>query len=237
VVHLEECNETLQRSVMVTTEIRGRPVGHLPPGDAARDVFMAAGRELAILNSVPVAGFGWIRREAGSAAGLRAEMPSNRAFLLEHLDQYLSTLDAGVLTPEEVRAIRQVIDARVACLDTQHAHLAHGDFDLTHIYEEHGRYTGIIDFGEIRGTGPWYDLGHFRLHDGETAPYEALPHLLAGFRQVEPLPPCSEHDIAFLSLLVGIRFLARGLNRLAKRTRSHAQQSIRRDLALLSDGM
>jgi hypothetical protein len=44
--------------------------------------------------------------------------------------------------------------------------MPYGDLDLTHIYCQDGHYTGIIDLGEIRGTGPYYDLGHFRFHDG-----------------------------------------------------------------------
>jgi hypothetical protein len=92
------------------------------------------------------------------------------------------------------------------------------------------------------GTGPHYDLGHFRLHDGEIASYDALPSLLAGYQQVVPLPPGHEQRIAFLSLLIGIRFLARGLlklsgHELTAHARSHARASIDRDLQLLQQGM
>lgn len=45
----------------------------------------------------------------------------------------------------------------------EQGYLAHGDFDTTHIYQDNGRYTGIIDFGEIRGADRWYDLGYFHM--------------------------------------------------------------------------
>ena len=44
--------------------------------------------------------------------------------------------------------------------DLESAWLAHGDFDATAIFYRDGRYSGLIDFGEIRGTEPLFDLGH-----------------------------------------------------------------------------
>ena len=242
VIYLEDCNEILQRSVMITTEIPGGPLADLPPGEATANILVEAGRELAIINSLPVEGFGWIKRDTGDVERLEAEQPTNRAFLLEDLDLYLSVLGSTVLTAREVSCIHDVIERHHAWLDGDQAWLAHGDFDLTHIYQENGRYTGIIDFGEIRGTGRFYDLGHFRLHDGEQASYEALPSLLAGYQQVEPLPPDHDGQIAFLSLLIGIRFLGRGLRKLSNHElsphiQSHAQKSIEKDLQLLQRGI
>jgi len=238
VLYLEHRNAVLQRSVMVTTEIRGRPVAHRPKDQAMAHILMEAGRELAIINSIPVEGFGWIKRDRASVTRLEAEQSSNRAFLLEGLDQHLSVLGGTVLTPQKVRRIRDLLSEHSAWVDVGQASLAHGDFDPTHIYQEDGRYSGIIDFGEIRGADPLYDLGHFRLHDGETVPYQALPPLLAGYRQVVPLPPDHERRIALLSLLIGIRFLARSVQKLSahelsEHTRLHARASIERDLELL----
>jgi Ser/Thr protein kinase RdoA (MazF antagonist) len=47
------------------------------------------------------------------------------------------------------------------------SHLAHGDFDRSHIYvdPDTGAYQGLIDFGEIRGADRHYDLGHLLVHD------------------------------------------------------------------------
>jgi aminoglycoside phosphotransferase (APT) family kinase protein len=238
VIYLEDCHALLQRSVMITAEIRGRHAGHLPPGAAASTVVREAGRELAILNSIPVEGFGWIRRDSGAVSRLEAELPSNRAFLLGDLEPSLQSLTGTVLKAWEVSYIRDLLRLRSSWLDAGQGHLAHGDFDLTHIYQDDGRYTGIIDFGEIRGAGSYYDLGHFRLHDGESASYQALPSLLAGYGEVAPLPPGVEQRIAFLSLLIGIRLLARavqGLMRqpLSAHAKTHALASIQRDLVLL----
>ncbi|MGI8968198.1 MAG: phosphotransferase family protein [Chloroflexota bacterium] len=233
VLYVEHCNEALHRSIMVTGEIPGKPISHLGYGEEAKDILIEAGRELAMINCVQVEGFGWIQRDQSHVTRLEAQQSSNRAFLLEDLDRYLSLLGGTVLTAHDVRTIRDIVSEHSAWLSVDQAHLAHGDFDVTHIYQAHGRYTGIIDFGEIRGTGPYYDLGHFRLHDGETASYRALSFLLAGYQQMAPLPPGYAQQIAFVSLLIGIRFLARGLHRFTDHTRSHARSSIKTDIELL----
>lgn len=65
--------------------------------------------------------------------------------------------------------------------------LAHGDFDCTPIFQRDGRLTGFIDFGELRGAEPSYDLGHFLLHDGETGPFALFDDVVAGYRERAPV--------------------------------------------------
>lgn len=87
--------------------------------------------------------------------------------------------------------------------------MAHGDFDVSHMFERDGRYMGIIDFGELRGASPLYDPGHFRAHDGETLPQRVLPWLVAGYRDVTPLPGDATQRIHLYSLLLATHWLAR----------------------------
>lgn len=213
VVYYEPFDQRLERSIMVTTEIRGEPLSRCPDAEVARAIMRAAGRDLAVINRVPVAGFGWITRDHGTPTGPVAEHPTNRQFLLEYLDRDLTFLAEQALSQAAVTAIRAVITADDHWLDAEHAWLAHGDFDLTHVYHHDGHYTGMIDFGEIRGTAPLYDLGHFKLHDGELLSSTLLPSLLAGYQEVTTLPPGYEQGIRLHSLLIGIRTLARVLPR------------------------
>ena len=89
--------------------------------------------------------------------------------------------------------------------------LAHGDFDVTPIFCAGGRYTGLIDFGEIRGTEPLFDLGHFLLHDRESVPVDLLPAVLRGYRGVRPLPTDHMDSIRRSAVLSGLRQLNRWL--------------------------
>lgn len=195
---------------------------------------LEAGRDLARINQIPVAGFGWITRGQPTVRRLEAEHPTYRAFVAEYLDAALATLRRLVLDADESAAIRAILDRHDSWLDANDAWLAHGDFDATHIYQEHGRYTGIIDFGEMRGGTRWYDLGHFRMHDGETVSALLLPWLLEGYRAVTPLPDDYERRIGFASLLIAIRALARLLIKNPHSGyRDHGLASLRREIALL----
>jgi Ser/Thr protein kinase RdoA (MazF antagonist) len=183
---------------------------------------------------MPVEGFGWIRRNHHTATVLQAEHPTNRAFMLAQLDHDLGLLRTHGFSNTEVGAIQAIMASGDTWLDADQAYLAHGDFDLTHIYQDDGRYTGIIDFGEIRGAAPLYDLGHFRLHDGEHMAPLLLAHLIEGYGEVTPLPPDYEREIALISMLIGIRALARALRHGVGEYTRYLQASIRKTSALLN---
>jgi aminoglycoside phosphotransferase (APT) family kinase protein len=158
VVYFEHRNELVQRSIMVTTQIPGCAVGHRPVDATTRSVVVDVGHQLAVLNDVPVAGFGWIRRDRADVVQLEAEHPMYRAFTTEYLNADLDALEKRVLPPGQMAAIRDVIATHAAWLESERGRLAHGDFDVTHIFQENGCYSGIIDFGEIRGTDRIADL-------------------------------------------------------------------------------
>jgi aminoglycoside phosphotransferase (APT) family kinase protein len=235
VVHYEHWNAVLGCSVMVTGEIGGCDVGRGPVDGATADAMREAGRQLAVTNSLPVAGFSWVRRDLGDVARIEGEHATNRAFLTEHLDADLALLGHRTLSRGQVDAIRSIVEDRSSWLDGEQAWLAHGDFDATHIFQENGRYSGIIDFGEIRGADRWYDLGHFRMHDGATLPVAALSWLLEGYNEAAGLPSDAFERICFSSLLIAVRALARRVQRDANAPRRHqALISIPRDIAVLS---
>ena len=231
VLYFEHRNEVLGMSVLLTTELPGRSIAREGLGARTPDVVVAAGRDLAIINDIPVDGFGWVRRDAPLVTKLAAELPTNRAFLTEHLESDLAFLGTALLAAPEVAAIRATIARHEAWLDAGHGHLAHGDLDATHIFQHDGRYAGIIDFGEIRGTDPWYDLGHFAMRDGEILPARLFPWLLEGYRSVAPLPDDHSQRIAFASLLIRIRTASRVAQK-GRQDRS-ALQAIRRGIAVL----
>ena len=93
--------------------------------------------------------------------GLRGEHPDQRAFVAEIQEEILSWHDRLDLPADESRAAQDLLHQSLGDPDAT-AWLAHGDFDCSHIYVADGRYSGIIDFGEIRGANPWYDLAQFR---------------------------------------------------------------------------
>src|SRR5437588_9726597 len=234
VIHFERENELLQRSIMVTTEIKGMPLGHCAVETDTRKILFEAGRDLAIINSLLVEGFGWIRRDKCEMTRLEAEFPTYRAFISEHLESDLADLEDRVLPKSDIITIGHILARYDGWLDGGQARLAHGDFDVTHIYQVQGQYTGIIDFGEIRGTHMFYDLGHFKMYDGEMLPFLVFPYLVEGYREVTVLPPNYEQQVSLASLLIAVRTLARTLEkRPACIDDHHGLKSIQKDTQIL----
>lgn len=224
----------LGRSVMLTRAIPGDTLARRPVDGATPGILYEAGRELALTNGVPVRGFGWVRRDRPHVTELEGEHPSLRACAFEYLERDLAALAGVLLTEAECLRVRRAVNTHPDWLETERACLAHGDFDLTHIFAHEGRYSGLIDFGEIRGADRWYDLGHFHLHDGESVPVPLLEPLLDGYRSVTPLPGDCRQRITFAALLIAVRTLARVLVKYPRWAPRHSGiAAIRRDLAQL----
>jgi hypothetical protein len=65
-------------------------------------------------------------------------------------------------------------------------------------------------------------------------PRNALPSLLEGYREITPLPPEYEREIRLSSLLIGIRALARSLQRGPSEYSLHLLRSIRGSVRALA---
>jgi aminoglycoside phosphotransferase (APT) family kinase protein len=166
VLHVEPTDEAIGRSVLVMSAISGEHLGRCRDLAAARAVARAAGRDLAVVNSLVVDGWGWIQRKAGGWP-LQGRWDGCCDFVMSKLPSPWPGALSTVLSAAELDALA-VLFEREGKLDRAEARLAHGDFDVTPIFQHEGQYTGLIDFGEIRGTEPTFDLGHFFLHDTET---------------------------------------------------------------------
>ena len=236
IIHFEHCNAVLQRSIMVTSAIKGQSLKDSPSlSQEARDAIVAeAGRDLARINSLPVAGFGWVQRDSPETSQLRAQYPTCRAFLLECWEGDLAYLAKNILSSSQVATLERLISQYDMYLNTEDGFLAHGDFDSTHIYQAAGCYTGIIDFGEIRGTDQWYDLGHFHLHAREQLPFHLETVLLRGYGEIISLPSDYQRRICFTSVLINVRALARSLQkRPPNRYTRHLMDVLPQDMAFL----
>ena len=237
VIYFEHFYEPLQRSVMVTTEIKGHPLSQsitLSPRKLDA-ILLEAGRDIALINSIPVDGFGWIQRDKPDLIRLRAELSTFRDFALEHWNVDIAYLAEHALSSSEIHAIEQIRSRYDSLLNEPQAYLAHGDFDTSHIFQHNGHYTGIIDFGEIRGANRWYDVAQFHMRDGEYLPCTLLSSLLAGYKEAVSLLHDYMNILRFTSLLINVRTLARTLQkRPPNRFTSHQIEMLLQDIAMLS---
>ena len=197
------------RSWMIMTEVPGRSIARSGTDEEARQAATAAGRDVAVINSVPVAGFGWLRRDGSEQ--LTAELPSYSQFVVSYLPAPWPGRLREVFDPRRLDALHALAVAERS-RPLRRGHLVHGDLDVTHVYAHAGRYSGIIDFGEMRGADPYFDLGHFLLHDGETRPARLFSSFLKGYLQASPLPDGHRQAIRASAILLGLRQLSHWLS-------------------------
>jgi aminoglycoside phosphotransferase (APT) family kinase protein len=220
------------RSWMIMTEIPGHSIAESCTDDEARQAAFAAGRDVAVINSVPVSGFGWLRRDGTEQ--LSAELPSYSRFVLSYLPKPWPGTLGELFDRHQLDSLHELA-AGEKDRPLRSGHLVHGDLDVTHIYSHSGHYSGIIDFGEMRGADVYFDLGHFLLHDGETRPARLFSSFLAGYLQVSPLPDGYYQAIRKSAILLGLRQLSRWLS--PERRYSPSEPLVRLRVAELSNLM
>jgi aminoglycoside phosphotransferase (APT) family kinase protein len=133
--------------------------------------------------------------------------------VFDELESRLRLLAGTLLSRREICAVEQLVAEAVSDAGTAPPRLAHGDFDSTQIFQQGGCFTGVIDFGEVRGAEPWYDLAHFALHDGEGLRTRGLDHLQRGYAEVAPLPENLADRRRRTAVRIGVFRLGRQLER------------------------
>jgi Ser/Thr protein kinase RdoA (MazF antagonist) len=183
-----------------------------------------------VINSLRVHGFGFLRRTG--AQPLTAQIGSYGEFAASYLPQSWPGWLEGSFSRGQLDALEALVAGERARL-VDAAHLAHGDLDVTHIYTCEGRYTGLVDFGEMRGADLCFDLGHFMLHYGETRPVELFDSFLAGYTEVTALPDDHPETIRVSAILLGLRQLSLWLS--PARGRSPRSRLVRLRVAELAN--
>jgi aminoglycoside phosphotransferase (APT) family kinase protein len=196
VIAWEHRNEETGLSIMITEEIPGVPAQDEWPSRNAREILNEAGRQITLVHEVPVDGFGWIDRN--SYHELKGVNTTFREFFNEGLTDSLEMLDRFDFSDKEKTRISGLVEKAGLITDTENSVLIHGDFDTSQILHRDGKYTGMIDFGEIRGCNPLADLATCLLFDGQKRPL-AYEYILEGYRETVRL---SDNDLYGVELFV-----------------------------------
>ncbi|MFF5176153.1 phosphotransferase family protein [Micromonospora sp. NPDC000089] len=196
--------EGIRREAAVLTMLRptGVPVPHaalLPadpsfpsdlllvdvlPGHAAEpdsEVLADAGRSLRRLHDIRLPGFGPVADgPAGTSATwagfLDGVVAEARRAVPEHV------LPAALHDEVDAQSRHRRVRAHVAGVD--HGVLLHGDLVPKHVWDDHGRLAGLIDWGDAMVGDPLFDLARFSM-SGE----DAFRRCLDGYRTASPQDP------------------------------------------------
>lgn len=217
VIHYEPFDETLARSVIITTELAGEPIdATTPPADVAR-IYRAAGRDLALVHGFSVRGFDWVRRDHGHPGWpLRGE----RAAYADYVDPEgaRKPLIGIGFTPDQAELVVALLIEMISLGPADDiGYLAHGDFDTTHVFGLAGEYSGIIDFGEIRGTDYTFDFATLQLHTDKETRAVAYPYVEKGYGEMRPFPDDHERRLYLACVMSATHRLCLMFNRHGRR--------------------
>jgi hypothetical protein len=237
VVHVEASDEALERSVLIMTEIPGTPLTQVGDFEVARHVAEKAGADASRFRKIAVKGFGWVRRNDPPET-LRTELEDYASFTVSYMPTTPTkrfALLGSLFAPDKLDRIEEIIDVESG-RDVPIGALAHGDLDVTQIFCAESHYTGLIDFSELRGTEPEFDLGHFLLHDCETLAQPLFDDFLHGY-VAESGFEVDKDTVRRSAVLSGLRQLCRWLGPERRPSASSDQVRLRvAQLANILDG-
>lgn len=202
VEYFEDYNEKLGCSLIVVSEIKGQPLNKISNAKEHKEVLKAVGRDLAVVNSVEVSKFGWIKRDKGTKE-LVGMFDTYFEYAQLELEQRLARITgAGLFDQEIASKIKKILTNPSNFDDIKIPKLTHGDFAACHIFEDQGKYSGIIDFSDLKGTSGFSDLAHLKIYNPEL--FEGV---LSGYKEIVELPENFNQLLTIELLIVALEKL------------------------------
>lgn len=148
------------RSYMIVTEILGKSICN-KIHKINEEILRAAGRAIGIVNTIPCTGFGDISRvDNGSFVGF---VDSYAKFVLSKTENSKKTILDNNKGFKSLDAIIKQVYCYESYFNETKSFLNHGDFDCSHIYSQGAHFTGLIDFGDLRGASQIHDICHYNV--------------------------------------------------------------------------
>lgn len=227
IIGFEHKNDLTGLSMMLVDEILGTSIEENIPQTNLRDILYEAGYQLALIHNISVDGFGWIDRKHYSS--LKGEKENFNEYFCEYLDKDLQTLSQYPFSDKEILEITDLMKKAKKILNVKNAVLVHGDFDISHIFHSAGTYSGIIDFGEIRGNNPLFDLATFIGFYQDRAQYS---YLLEGYSKIKTLTSEDLYSAELMALFILLRFLCKKVN---SNSSKHWYRQIKKQLQFINN--
>ena len=197
VLAVDTSRRTFPLDWLLMEEVPGEPLAGWPSDREVADldlddpgiraVLREAGRQLRLMHSVPLAGFGALDARSLAGGGQPAGRWSSWAgYVAADLQANLDTaVRQGILAPAEAAEARSVLAPLAGGLELPQGVLLHGDFIARHLFVTRPgpALAGILDVGALSGDPAFdvaiADVDHRRL---EPAPGRYAGLVLEGYR-------------------------------------------------------
>lgn len=182
-MYYEDFNTKLSRSFMVTSSIAGEPVTEYKKDNS--NIIENAGRDLALLHTIKIEGFGWFDRKTANTNELVCSFGTYAEFIFEGLkilDRLALLKEKGIISASISDNVYSYILSNKNKLDSKQGVLSHSDLGNEHIFFNHDEYSGLIDFGDATAMSVYNDLAKYSLNEPND-----YPTLLEGYLEINPL--------------------------------------------------
>ena len=154
---------------VILEEIKGKAIGKVKKLLSKKQIDLIiheAGRDIAKVNSIPVKKFGYCNDGQTIKNGVLTGNDEKWTEYVSHAEYESLVLFQKRKHLDEATAkkTRMVFQQGIKDFAIEQGYLTHGDFDPSHVFQEKGNYTGIIDFGDKKSADPVYDLAHFNMY-------------------------------------------------------------------------
>ncbi len=206
VLHIdEEETESSKIFLCVLSKIPGIPLNETGKEDDSaymKNVLSQTGHHLSAIHSIHTQGFLHVVDGNGNA-----KYPTLGGYvdsIILNPEKYAETAVKNDLKPEYIYQSIDVATQYLPIFDTQHASLMHGDVGTKHIMVDGDRVTGILDFGNIRGSLPVHDFAWWDFWRENT---EQLVWLQEGYDNKNLFDNAYEAKFNFIKLLLSLELL------------------------------
>ena len=197
------------------------------------EILKNAGKDLFLINSIPVEMFGAVyRTKDQQTKGLIGDQINYKDFIYNRIEKNVEILEKSHFFSEiQISIIKRVLNSEkfsLHVLNMKQGYLAHGDYNLEHIFQNKGSYTGVIDFGDAKSAPKGYDLAYFKICNPSY-----FDSLLSGYVEASGNHIPFYEDV-ILVFLVGIRILSSAFENDQIKDRKDCRfQSFLRELEIL----
>jgi len=234
-VSWDDANATLGHSYMIVKAIPGLSLEALKAKNRGEydscleTVLEDAGEDIARTTHIPTSNYGWIKRDQKKARELIGEIDFYKDFLLDKISKKVKDLEAAgfeTFTEDQLERYKMLV---FKYIPEGRPNLCHGDFDLSHIYVSNGKYSGIIDWGDIRSASNVYDIAHFTAFHPDEAKF-----IMKGFQQIIRTDKDFDRKLVLTRLAICINKLWWTLKNNNRKFENHKfREAITNDISLL----
>jgi Ser/Thr protein kinase RdoA (MazF antagonist) len=127
-----------------------------------KEILYEAAQDLRKVHSIKIEKFGSINRGIDAPRTLTGFKDSYKEYCLNNLeDRIKNIVENSLLSTEKSEQILSYIIQKQELLDVSTSHLIHGDLNPEHIFSNDNKYSGIIDFGDMKGASRYHDLVNY----------------------------------------------------------------------------